>query len=69
MEAVRVSLRFPHGTEFQWTADVPSVGQVIMRGSERWLVVSSDASDGHGFRLEPYDDGTGLAGGAEGGNG
>lgn len=40
-----VLLRFPHGTEYHWTRDVPEVGQVVTRGTSAWIVVSRVAGE------------------------
>jgi hypothetical protein len=51
-----VILRFPYGTEFQWTTAVPAVGQVVTRGSTEWIVASRDAGDLPSFVLKPHGD-------------
>ncbi len=50
-----VILRFPHGTEYHWTRDVPIVGQVVTRGTSAWIVVSRDAGDVPSLVLRRHD--------------
>lgn len=52
-----VILRFPHGIEYQWRRDVPTVGQVVTRGASAWIVVSRDAGEIPSLVLRRYDAG------------
>ena len=51
-----VYLRFPHGTEIHWSAELPVVGHVVTHGGRRWMVLAETDNNGRPtFVLGPED--------------